>query len=142
MLGKYYFVVDGYPNMKGYLASFKGQQYRYHLHDFRRLSQPSVGYHEVFNFTLASLINVIERTFGVWKNKWRILLDMPSYKFQTQCKIVVAILTFHTSIRKYAIAYVDFYKGMNITITCPYWKKMTKKSREMEMIVHYGMVEF
>ena len=75
--------------MKGYLAPFKGPQHRYHLPDFRRSSQPPTGYYEVFNFARASLRNVIEGTFGVWKNRWRILLDMPSYEFSTQCKIVV-----------------------------------------------------
>jgi len=64
----------------------------------------------VFNFAHASLRNVIERIFGVWKNRWRILLDIPSYKFATQCKIVLATMALHNFIRKYAIEEVEFYK--------------------------------
>ena len=94
--------------MKGYLAPFKGPQHQYHLPDFRRSSQPPAGYYEVFNFAHASLRNVIERTFGVWKNRWRILLNMPSYKFSTQCKIVVTTMALHNYIRKYAIEDEEF----------------------------------
>ncbi|KAI9126084.1 hypothetical protein K1719_003502 [Acacia pycnantha] len=57
----------GYPNMKGYLAPFKGEMY--HIPDLRVCSQPH-GLQEVFNYAHSSLRNVIERTIGVWKNKW------------------------------------------------------------------------
>ncbi|KAK3039577.1 hypothetical protein RJ639_027721 [Escallonia herrerae] len=36
---KYYVVDAGYPNMKGYLAPYKGPNIRYHLPDFRRGNQ-------------------------------------------------------------------------------------------------------
>ncbi|XP_038688759.1 uncharacterized protein LOC119987925 [Tripterygium wilfordii] len=51
---------------------------------------------------------VIERTFGVLKKKWLILTRMPSYKFPTQVKIVVACMALHNFIRRHAIEDEDF----------------------------------
>ncbi|XP_050291322.1 uncharacterized protein LOC126732488 isoform X3 [Quercus robur] len=75
--GKYYLVDSGYPMRKGFLAPYKGE--RYHIGEFR----PSEVLHrpeERFNYLHSSLRSVIERTFGVWKNKWRILRHMPPFK--------------------------------------------------------------
>nr|CAD1824762.1 unnamed protein product [Ananas comosus var. bracteatus] len=64
--GKYYLVDAGYPNIKGYLGPYTGGDVRYHIHEFKRGSQPR-GYKEVFNHAHSSLRNVIERSFGVLK---------------------------------------------------------------------------
>ncbi|XP_075674935.1 uncharacterized protein LOC142644142 [Castanea sativa] len=64
--GKYYLVDSGYPIKKGFLAPYKGE--RYHIPEFR----PDEVLHrlqERFNHLHSSLRSVIERTFGVWKNK-------------------------------------------------------------------------
>ncbi|XP_074296828.1 uncharacterized protein LOC141627462 [Silene latifolia] len=108
--GKYYLVDAGYSNSKGYLAPFKGKNARYHLADYKRSSQPPTGYFEIFNFAHASLRNVIERSFGVWKNRWRILFNIPSYKFSTQCKIVGLTMALHNFIRKNAVKDEEFDK--------------------------------
>ena len=42
----------------------------------------------------------------MWKNRW----NVPSYKFATQCKIVVATLALHNFIRTYAFADVELCK--------------------------------
>ncbi|XP_062099963.1 uncharacterized protein LOC133805828 [Humulus lupulus] len=57
---------------------------------------------EVFNQAHSSLRSVIERTFGVWKKRWKILRDMPSYPYQKQVKIVIASMTLHNYIRRHA----------------------------------------
>ncbi|KAK3193602.1 hypothetical protein Dsin_024912 [Dipteronia sinensis] len=75
---KYYLVDSGYPNMKGYLALYKGE--RYHLPVFHTSGQPT-GSRETFNYVHSSLRSVIERCFGVWKAQWKILQHMPNYKF-------------------------------------------------------------
>jgi hypothetical protein len=67
--GKYYLVDVGYPNEYRYLSPYKGE--RYHLQDFRHRGQPR-NWQEVFNYAHSSLRNVIERSFRVWKQRWRI----------------------------------------------------------------------
>ncbi|XP_062075758.1 uncharacterized protein LOC133779875 [Humulus lupulus] len=97
--GKYYLVDAGYPKIKGFLGPYKGQ--RYHLPQFQRGSKP-IGYKEVFNQAHSSLRSVIERTFGVWKKRWKILRDMPSYQYTKQVKIVIASMTLHNYIQRHA----------------------------------------
>jgi hypothetical protein len=55
---------------------YKGEKYR--LPEFRQGPGPS-GKKEVFNRLHSSLRNVIERTFGILKEKWRILKYFPCY---------------------------------------------------------------
>ncbi|KAL0006046.1 hypothetical protein SO802_013607 [Lithocarpus litseifolius] len=96
--GKYYLVDAGYPLRKGYLPPYKGQ--RYHLSDFRRAGR---GNHieERFNYVHSSLRSAIERTFGVWKNKWKILKHMPPYDIKHQRNIIVATCVLNNFIRKH-----------------------------------------
>lgn len=93
--GKYYLVDSGHPNRVGYLAPFKGQ--RYHVLEFEH--NPPVGRKETFNNRHSSLRNVIERSFGVLKMKWRILLHIPRYSMLAQSKIVTACACLHNYIR-------------------------------------------
>lgn len=81
--GTYYLVDSEYPNREGYLAPYKGQIY--HIPEFRNGQKP-VGKFEVYNHAHSSLRNVIERTFGVLKAKWRILKGMPSFSPRRQKK--------------------------------------------------------
>jgi hypothetical protein len=82
--------------MKGYLTPYKEKIY--HLPDFRQVGQGS-GIEERFNYVHSSLRSVIEPTFGVWKNRWHILRQMPSYDINDQMLIVVGITAFHNFIR-------------------------------------------
>jgi len=66
------------------------------------------GKKELFNYAHYSLRNVIERSFGVLKMKWRILLDLPSYPMPKQSKIIVACMTLRNFIRESDLAYRDF----------------------------------
>jgi hypothetical protein len=77
---KYYLVDSVYPNRNGFLASYKGQ--RYHISECEH--HQLVGIKEVFNPAHSSLKNVIERSFGVLKMKWRILLYLLSYHVEKQ----------------------------------------------------------
>ncbi|KAL0545145.1 hypothetical protein IC582_020291 [Cucumis melo] len=86
-----------YPQTKGYLGPYRGE--RYHLADFRRGSQPRGMKEEVFNRRHSSLRCTIERTFGVWKNRWRIVRQMHNFPFDKQLKIVVASMALHNFIR-------------------------------------------
>ena len=74
-IGKYYLLDFGYPTFKGFLGPYKST--RYHLPEFRS-SFRSHNTHffrsrdETFNYYHSSLRSVIERTFGVYKVRWRI----------------------------------------------------------------------
>jgi hypothetical protein len=87
----------GYPNEYEYFSPYKGE--RYHLQEFRRRGQLS-GHEEVFNRAHSSLRNVIECSFGIWKQRWRILQNMPDYPYKTQVEIIVASMTLHNYIRR------------------------------------------
>ncbi|GAV68143.1 DDE_4 domain-containing protein, partial [Cephalotus follicularis] len=95
--GKYYLVDAGYPPKKGYLGPYKKE--RYHLPEFQSGRQAS-GPREIFNHAYSSLRSVIERTFGVWKKKWKIIKSMPSYPYGKQVKIVIATMTLHNFIKR------------------------------------------
>ncbi|KAJ9134984.1 hypothetical protein P3X46_032211 [Hevea brasiliensis] len=73
--GKYYVVDAGYQQMEGYLAPYKGT--RYHLPNFQRGGRPR-GLKEIFIRWHSSLRCCIERTFGVWKARWKILQTIHS----------------------------------------------------------------
>uniref|UniRef100_A0A3Q7G4M7 DDE Tnp4 domain-containing protein n=1 Tax=Solanum lycopersicum TaxID=4081 RepID=A0A3Q7G4M7_SOLLC len=45
-------------------------------------------------------INIVERTFGVWKARWSILRDMPYYNIDTQRDIVLATMAIHNYIKQ------------------------------------------
>ena len=66
------------------------------------------GKKELFNYLHSSLRNVIERSFGVLKMKWRILLDLPSYPMEKQSQIIMACMSVHNFIRESALADTDF----------------------------------
>jgi hypothetical protein len=104
---KYYLVDAGYPNEYGYLGPYKGE--RYHFQEFRRRGQPS-GRKEVFNRAHSSQRNMIERSFRVWKQMWKILQNMSSYPYKTQVEIVVASMALHNYIRRRSLDDAVFSK--------------------------------
>ena len=96
-LEKYYVVDFRYPMMKGYLAPNK--RISYHLQEFRRRGGSPRTRHKKFNHTHSSLRCVIECTFGVRKNKWRIIRNMPSFPFHIQILIVSTTIALHNFVR-------------------------------------------
>ncbi|KAI0498615.1 hypothetical protein KFK09_019505 [Dendrobium nobile] len=96
---KYYLVDAGYLMQRGFLKPFSDT--KYHIPDFQRASQSIRWRKEAFNKRHSSLRGVIERSFGVWKKKWVILRDMPTYQFKKQVKIVVATMALHNYIRRH-----------------------------------------
>jgi hypothetical protein len=53
----------------------------------------------MFNHLHSSLCNVIERSFGALKVKWRILQHLSSYPMEKQTKIIIVCMTLHNFIR-------------------------------------------
>ncbi|XP_057426609.1 uncharacterized protein LOC130720044 [Lotus japonicus] len=105
----------GYPTPKGFLGPYRCE--RYHLPDFRRQSGFS-NHNEVFNYYHSSLRCTIERTFGVWKNRFAILRKMPKYKIETQVQLVCATMAIHNFIRRHSEMDIDFnhYEDENIIV--------------------------
>ncbi|ONI29241.1 hypothetical protein PRUPE_1G189200 [Prunus persica] len=103
--GKYYLVDAGYPQIKGYLGPYKGK--RYHLPDFRRGSQPREK-KEIFNYRHSSLRCTIERTFGVWKNRCRMIRQMHNFPMEKQTQKIVASRALHNFIRCHSMTYQEF----------------------------------
>jgi len=103
--GKYHFVNSGYPNEYSYLGPYRGE--RYHLLEFRRRGHPQ-SQEEIFNHVHSSLQCLIERTFGVWKKRWRILQNILVFPSKTQVQIVVALMALHNYIRRKSIQDVAF----------------------------------
>jgi hypothetical protein len=53
----------------------------------------------MFNFLYSSLRNVIERAFGVLKQKWRILKGITIFPTRSQKHIILACMVLHNFIR-------------------------------------------
>ena len=106
-LGKYYVVDAGYPNRKGYLSPYRCT--RYHVEQWQNGPLPQ-GMKETFNHAHSRVRNVIERSFGVLKMKWRILLKMAKFPEKKQTRIIVACMTLHNFIRESRIADREFAK--------------------------------
>ena len=86
-------VDSGYPTRTCYLGLHR--QVRYHLDHFNR-GGPPTNTRELFNRKHFGLRTVIERTFGVWKAKWRILdRKHPKYGLTKWMKLVVATMALH-----------------------------------------------
>ncbi|TYK08540.1 retrotransposon protein [Cucumis melo var. makuwa] len=58
----------GYPNIEGFLSPYRGQ--RYHLQEWRGAENVPTITKKYFNIKHSSARNVIERTFGVLKDRW------------------------------------------------------------------------
>ncbi|KAI3454860.1 hypothetical protein Pfo_011523 [Paulownia fortunei] len=90
--------------MLGYIGPYKGENIRYHLDDFRRARTGQLralrSLKEKFNYYHSSCRNCVERTFGVWKARWNILVNMPYFHINTQREIVLATMAIHNYIKK------------------------------------------
>ena len=85
----------GYPNVPGFLAPYRCT--RYHLKEFCR-ANPINTPRELFNHRHSSLRNIIERTFGILKQRFPILKHATLYQIMTQTKIVLACCILHNFI--------------------------------------------
>ncbi|CAN6195300.1 unnamed protein product [Urochloa humidicola] len=95
-----------YPNRLGYFAPYKGT--KYNIPEFRQEPISRGKKKKLFNFHHSSLCNIIERSFEVLKNKWRILMKLPSYPMWKQTKIIMACMVIQNFIRESKIQDDDF----------------------------------
>lgn len=97
--GRYYLADSGYANTSKFLCPYRNHQY--HLAQFNRQNRSSryAAPEDLYNHRHAQLRNVIERTFGVLKMRFKVLQLMPRYKFRKQALIVVACCIIHNFIK-------------------------------------------
>ncbi|XP_043687717.1 putative nuclease HARBI1 [Telopea speciosissima] len=88
---------SGYASQVGYLIPFRGE--RYHIPDYQGAGRNPKTAKEFFNYRHSSFRNVIERTFGVLKNRFKILRHMSSFDIRFQPYIVIACCGLHNYIR-------------------------------------------
>ncbi|KAK9156845.1 hypothetical protein Scep_003419 [Stephania cephalantha] len=96
--GKYFLVDCGFSNRRQFLAPFRGV--RYHLSDFTGQGRHPENANELFNLRHASLRNVVERLFGIFKSRFTIFKTTPPFPFKIQAKLVLACAGLHNYLRK------------------------------------------
>lgn len=104
--GRYFLADAGYANNAITLAPYRGV--RYHLREINAVGCSPENKKELFNFRHSSLRNVIERTFGVWKRRWRIFDRPHEFPVATQVKLVYALAAIHNFTNRFYSVYEDF----------------------------------
>jgi DDE superfamily endonuclease len=97
---RYYLVDGGYANKRYFLSPYRGRPY--HLASFDERPRTRNLYEcpeDMFNHRHAQLKNIVEKTFGILKNRFKICQWMHKYKFKTQTKIVIACCILHNFIK-------------------------------------------
>nr|XP_043616517.1 protein ALP1-like isoform X1 [Erigeron canadensis] len=92
--GSYYLCDAGYTNGDGFLTPYGGQWY--HINDW---SNPPTTAKELYNKRHSSARNVIERAFGMIKNRWKILHDICFHPVESMPRIIIACCLMHNFIR-------------------------------------------
>ncbi|CAN6307983.1 unnamed protein product [Urochloa humidicola] len=87
--GRYYLADSGYMQQDGYMTPYP--RTRYHRSQFNALPTRNMSREEKFNYIHAKLRNIIERRFGILKERWQILDDgVPFYPREKQCWIIIS----------------------------------------------------
>ncbi|XP_020243356.1 uncharacterized protein LOC109821591 [Asparagus officinalis] len=92
--GKYYLCDAGYATMPYFISLYRGVHY--HLKEF--MGRTPQNRRELFNISHSSLRSKIEATFGILKNRFKILTAKPHYPFPAQVDIVLACTVLHNYI--------------------------------------------
>lgn len=81
--------------MHGFISPYRSV--RYHLHELEGRTPRNK--EELFNLRHASLRSKIERTFGILKNRFKMLTTQPFYPYRTQVAVVLACCVLHNYIQ-------------------------------------------
>lgn len=97
--GRYYLADGGYSKNLAYIL-VPYQKTRYHLREWLASEQKPETKEELFNLRHSQLRNMIERNFGIDKERWPILRDGPNkgYSALQQSRFVCALLALHNFI--------------------------------------------
>jgi hypothetical protein len=97
--GRYFLADAGYANRDFLLSPYRGV--RYHLREIRQVDRAPKDKWELFNYRHSSLRNVVERTFGVFKRRWRIFDRPHEFSIGAQVKLVYALAAVHNYINTF-----------------------------------------
>jgi hypothetical protein len=98
-MGKYYLADAGYANKHLCLSPYRGV--RYHLREIGMAGMLPEDKYELFNMRHSSLRNVVERTFGVYKRRWRIFDRPHEFDIKTQVRLVYALCALHNLVNEH-----------------------------------------
>lgn len=107
--GKYYLLDSGYPSLKGFLLPYNNA--RYHLAHFR-LTSGFISRNNFLNYYHSTLRSVIERTFGVVKERREVLQEMSNFKLQTQMAIIWVCFSLHNILRRTNSSDLDILESL------------------------------
>ncbi|WVZ75374.1 LOW QUALITY PROTEIN: hypothetical protein U9M48_023430, partial [Paspalum notatum var. saurae] len=85
---RYYLVDSGYKEQEGYMPPFRNC--RYHTDDFKGVDLNQLDRCDKFNYIHSKLRNIIERRFGILKERWHILNKIPFYKRVKQNWVLIS----------------------------------------------------
>ena len=115
MHGKFFLGDGGYALASTCLPPFRGV--RYHLKEFQASNAGGPrNAKELFNLKHTSLRNVVERSFGVIKKRFPILVVTPSFNFQYQCELVSCCVLIHNFIRRNQLYLDEFDRKDEIAL--------------------------
>lgn len=87
-VGRYYLADSGYTFQAGNMTPFR--ETRYHVDEFEGVDLSNLQREEKFNKIHSELRNIIERRFGVLKERWHILDKVPFFRREKQAQIIVS----------------------------------------------------
>lgn len=95
--GMWFLADAGYGLCSWCLTPFRGV--RYHLKEWQLGNRRPQNAKELFNLRHSSKRNIIERTFGILKKRFPILVTMPSYPYKVQVNLILCCFIVHNFIK-------------------------------------------
>ncbi|KAL6607058.1 hypothetical protein ACP70R_042711 [Stipagrostis hirtigluma subsp. patula] len=95
--GKFYLVDAVYACRPGFLPPYR--RTRYHLREYGNRSPQNAK--ELFNLRHSSCRVTVERAFGSYKNRFKIMYNKPFHPYKTQVKLVLACCILHNWILRH-----------------------------------------
>jgi hypothetical protein len=110
-LGRYYVADAGYSNTPMTLTPYRAV--RYHLREQAQANIKPQNAKELFNLRHSALRNIIKRTFGVFKKRFRYFESArQNFSITTQVDLVYALTAVHNFINMHDLHDLDSYDDM------------------------------
>ncbi|KAJ3706851.1 hypothetical protein LUZ61_010556 [Rhynchospora tenuis] len=99
--GRYYLVDGGYANTPQFLSPYRGKTYHLAQFSTRGRENRYDCAEELYNYRHAQLRNIVEKTFGILKGRFKICKEMHKYKYDMQTDLVIACCILHNFIKRH-----------------------------------------